>query len=232
VTGLFVTGTDTNVGKTVVACALARGWRARGRRVAVMKPVETGVAGEPEDAMRLRAAAADPAPLDAVCPWRFAAPLAPAWAARAAGAPPIDLDALVAHASRRAAEADVLLVEGAGGLLVPVSGRATWVDVAARLALPVLVVAANRLGTINHAALTARVAAEAGLVVRGFVLSHPTAEHDPSADTNAAAIAELTGLRCLGVVPWAADALPAADVFDWAGLEGGGSPGSAHANAH
>jgi dethiobiotin synthetase len=220
VSGLFVTGTDTNVGKTVVACALARGWRARGRRVAVLKPVETGVVGEPEDATRLRAAAGDPATLDAVCPWRFAAPLAPSLAARAAGRPPVDVDALVEHARRRAADADVLLVEGAGGLLVPVAGRTTWADVAARLALPLLVVAANRLGTINHAALTARVAADAGLTIRGFVLSHPTRERDPSAETNAAAIADLTGLRCLGVVPWAPDATAAEGDFDWPGLDG------------
>jgi dethiobiotin synthetase len=222
VTGLFVTGTDTNVGKTVVACALARGWRARGRRVAVMKPVETGVTGEPEDATRLRTAAGDPAPLEAVCPWRFPAALAPALAARAAERPAVDLDALVAHARRRAAEADVLLVEGAGGLLVPVAGRTTWVDVAARLGLPLLVVAANRLGTINHTALTARVATAAGLAVRGFVLSHPTRERDPSADTNAGAIADLTGLRCLGVVPWTDDVDAADGDFDWSALEGDG----------
>lgn len=219
-TGLFVTGTDTNVGKTVVACALARGWRRRGRRVAVMKPVETGVAGVPEDAVRLRTAAGDPAPLDDVCPWRFAAPLAPAMAARAAGAAPVDVAALVAHARRRAADADVLLVEGAGGLLVPVAGTATWADVASALGLPLLIVAANRLGTINHAALTARVAAAAGLRIRGFVLSHPTPERDPSAGSNAAAIEELTRLRCLGVVPWVADGAAADDVFDWEALEG------------
>ncbi|HEY3186001.1 MAG TPA: ATP-dependent dethiobiotin synthetase BioD, partial [Solirubrobacteraceae bacterium] len=78
---LFVTGTDTGVGKTFVACALAAGLRARGRRVAVMKPVETGVVGEPEDALRLRAAAGDPAGLDDVCPYRLRAPLAPSVAA-------------------------------------------------------------------------------------------------------------------------------------------------------
>lgn len=217
--GLFVTGTDTGVGKTVVACALARGWRARGRRVAVMKPVETGVAGEPEDATRLRAAAGDPAPLEVVCPWRFGAPLAPVMAARAAGAPPVDVAALVAHARRRATEADVLLVEGAGGLLVPVEGRTTWVDVVARLGIPLLIVAANRLGAINHTALTARVASEAGLRIRGFVLSHPTAQRDASCDSNALAITELTGIRCLGIVPWVNDAVAPDQSFDWSGLD-------------
>ena len=91
--GLFVTGTDTGVGKTFVACALAHALRSRGARVAVAKPVETGVEGEPEDACRLRAAAADPAPLAEICPYRLRAPLAPAVAARLEGVT-IDVDGI------------------------------------------------------------------------------------------------------------------------------------------
>ncbi|HLY38362.1 MAG TPA: dethiobiotin synthase [Candidatus Binatia bacterium] len=196
---LFITGTDTGVGKTFVGCALAHALRARGRRVAVMKPIETGVGDVPEDAARLRAAADDGAPLDAICPFRFRAPLAPAVAARLEGRT-IDVGELVDAIRRRAADADILLVEGAGGLLVPVEGRTTWAEVAARAGLPLLIVAANRLGTVNHCALTTRVAAAAGLAVRGFVLSQPAAETDVSAATNAETIADLTGLRCLGVV--------------------------------
>jgi len=199
VSTLFVTGTDTGVGKTFVACVLAQALRARGVRVAVMKPIETGVAGEPEDALRLRAAAEDPAPLDDVCPYRLRAPLAPAVAARLEGVA-IDVDRLTTLIGQRAAAADVLLVEGAGGLLVPIRGTTTWVDLAARVSLPVLIVGANRLGTINHCALTARVAAAAGLTVRGFVLTEPTATRDESATTNAEMIAALTGLRCLAVL--------------------------------
>ncbi|HZP43857.1 MAG TPA: dethiobiotin synthase [Candidatus Binatia bacterium] len=202
---VFVTGTDTGVGKTWVACALARALRARGRRVAVVKPVETGVGARPEDACRLRAAAGDPAPLDDVCPYRLRAPLAPTVAAAAEGVA-IDVDRILALLRRRAAEADVLLVEGAGGLLVPVGGRSTWADVAAAAGLPLLVVAANRLGTVNHTALTARAAAGAGLRTLGFVLSHPTPATDASAASNAATIAALTGLRCLGVVAHGAGA--------------------------
>src|SRR3989442_14728079 len=82
---LLVTGTDTGVGKTFVACALATALRQRGRRVAVMKPVETGVEDEPADALALRAAPADPAPLDDICPYRLRAPPAPPAAARLAG---------------------------------------------------------------------------------------------------------------------------------------------------
>ena len=196
---LFITGTDTGVGKTFVACALATALRARGRRVAVLKPVETGVIDEPEDAHRLRAAAGDFAPLDDVCPYRLRAPLAPAVAARLEGIT-IDVAFLVALVARRATAADVLLVEGAGGLLVPLVDRTTWIDLAGRCALPVLIVAANRLGAINHCALTGRVAVAAGLAVRGFVLSQPSATADPSTATNAGEIAALTGLRCAGVL--------------------------------
>ena len=196
---VFVTGTDTGVGKTYVACLLARALRARGRRVAVLKPVETGVEREPEDALRLRDAAADSAPLDDVCPYRLRAPLAPAVAA-AAEHVAIDVQRIASLIRRRAAESDVLLVEGAGGLLVPVDDRTTWADLAASLDLPLLIVAANRLGTVNHTALTASVAKATHLRVHGFVLSHPTPTTDESATTNAATIRALTHLRCLGVI--------------------------------
>jgi dethiobiotin synthetase len=215
VSRLLVTGTDTGVGKTYVACALVAALRARGRRVAVMKPVETGVEVEPEDARRLAAAAGDAAPLDDVCPYRLRAPLAPAVAAALEGAA-IDVGRIVALASARAATADLLVVEGAGGLLVPLVGRVTWAELAARLGLSLLVVAANRLGTINHVALTARVAAAAGLAVHGFVLSAPAPVADASAATNAEAIAALTGLRCLAVLPHApGGAAPGALPLDW-----------------
>ena len=211
---LLITGTDTGVGKTFVACALATALRQRGRRVAVMKPVETGVEGEPADALALRAAAADPAPLGDICPYRLRAPLAPAVAARLEGVT-IDVARLLTLVARRRQDADVLLVEGAGGLLVPLDARTTWAELAARAGLPLLIVGANRLGTVNHCALTARVAATAALVVRGFVLSQPAAETDASAATNAETIAALTGLRCLGVLghgPAPADAARALDV--------------------
>jgi dethiobiotin synthetase len=200
VPALLVTGTDTGVGKTFVACALAHAWRAAGRRVGVVKPVETGVETEPEDARRLAAAADDRSPLDDLCPYRLRAPLAPAVAARLEGVV-VDVDRIVALIERRCREVDVLVVEGAGGLLVPIAGTATYLDLAARLRLPLLVVAANRLGTVNHCALTARVAASAGVAILGFVLSQPAPATDASSSSNVATIAELTGLRCLGVLP-------------------------------
>lgn len=213
---LLVTGTDTDVGKTFVTCALAHALRTQGRRVTVMKPVETGVTTVPDDAERLRTAAADDAPLDEICPYRFAAPLAPTVAARAEGRR-VDVDHLVALVTQRAAAADVLLVEGAGGLLVPLDGALTYADLAVRCALPVLIVGANRLGTVNHSALTARVAAAVGLIVRGFVLSQPAPTTDESAATNAGEITALTGLRCrgtLGHLRDPRDAVPLLDTTD------------------
>jgi dethiobiotin synthetase len=197
---IFVTGTDTGVGKTFVGCALAHAWRAAGRTVGVMKPVETGVEREPDDARVLARAAGDDSPLDDVCPYRFRAPLAPSVAAALEGRT-IDVERIVALLDRRARDVDVLLVEGAGGLLVPIAGTTTWLDLAVRVGVPVLIVAANRLGTVNHCALTARVATTAGLSVRGYVLSQPTATTDVSAMTNAETITGLTGLPCLGVLP-------------------------------
>jgi dethiobiotin synthetase len=197
--GVLVTGTDTGVGKTFVACALAHALRATGRSVAVMKPVETGVSGQPEDAIALREAASDPAALDEICPYRLRAPLAPSVASRLERVP-IDLGRLEALVRRRLDAADVLIVEGAGGLLVPISDGVTYADLAARLNLPLLVVAANRLGTINHCALTARVAEVMGLDVLGIVLSQPTPRDDSTA-TNAETIAALTGLPILGELP-------------------------------
>jgi dethiobiotin synthetase len=207
--GLLVTGTDTGVGKTFVACALAHALRARSRTVAVLKPVETGVTDQPEDALRLREAAADPAPLDDICPYRLRAPLAPSVAARVQGIT-IDLARLEALIERRRRVADVLLVEGAGGLLVPIADSVTYADLAARLRLPLLIVAANRLGTVNHTALTARVAESMGLPVLGVVLSQPAPERDPSADSNGDTIAGLTGLAVLAELPRVADPAAAA----------------------
>jgi len=212
VSGLLVTGTDTGVGKTFVTCALAHALRARGRRVAVMKPVETGVIDRPEDALALRAAADDPAPLEEVCPYRLRAPLAPSVAARLEGIR-IDLARLESLIRHRLATADVLLVEGAGGLLVPIADSVTYADLAARLRLPLLVVGANRLGTVNHCALTARVADAMGLEVLGIVLSQPSPARDESADTNAATVAALTGLPILGTLPHLPGVVDAAETL-------------------
>ncbi len=170
--GLFITGTDTGVGKTLVSCALARGLRAAGIDVGVMKPAETGVPADgPADALALVQAAEVTDELDLVCPIQFDLPAAPQAAA---------LHAHRTLSMQRIHEAfeelhtrhTFMLVEGAGGLLVPFDDKTTMADLAVALELPILLVARASLGTINHTLLSLEACAARGLVLTGVVLSH------------------------------------------------------------
>jgi len=190
----FVTGTDTACGKTRVACALARALHESGRRVRVLKPVETGCAMRdgacvPDDALALAAAAADASPLERLCPYPLPLAAAPEVAARDAG---IEIDpARISSALEAAREgADAVLVEGAGGLLVPLAPGIDMADLAARLALPLLVVARAALGTINHTRLTLEAARTRGLRVLGVAISHTEPTHDSAALRNLDALRE------------------------------------------
>jgi dethiobiotin synthetase len=199
--GLFVTGTDTGVGKTLVACALARSLRAGGVDVGVMKPVETGVGPEgPTDALALRAAAGSGDPIEDVCPAPFALPAAPAVAAQAEGRS-VDLRRIHAAAMRLRARHDFLLVEGAGGLLVPLTAAASMADLAAELGFPLLVVARASLGTINHTLLTLEVAERRGLAIAGVVVSHATGALPAADATNLEALREALGRRLRAEIP-------------------------------
>lgn len=154
--GVFVTGTDTAVGKTLVSAALVRRLVRSGCSVGVMKPVETGVAaGSPDqsDAVRLMAVAQVDDSLDLVSPYRFPLPLAPLSAASAQGQK-IDQDIIVNHYEQLAARHPCLVVEGAGGLLVPMGQDWDLRDLICRLRLPVVLVGRVGLGGINHALLT------------------------------------------------------------------------------
>jgi dethiobiotin synthetase len=171
--GIFVTGTDTGVGKTLVAAALARGLARDGLRVAVMKPVAAGIAaGErlPADVVALTSAANIDAPLADVNPYAFALPIAPHIAAASAGIA-IDLERIAEAYERLAARADAVVVEGAGGALVPLGARIDMLDIAVRLRLPVLLVVGIRLGCLNHALLTALAVRARGLHLAGWVAS-------------------------------------------------------------
>lgn len=203
--GLFVTGTDTGVGKTEVAAALVSGWRARGLDVGAMKPAQSGVEdGLPTDADRLRQAAGGTDPAELVCPYSLPAPLAPAVAARLAGVE-ISLDHVLACAAELARRHAALVVEGAGGLLVPLTGSHTYADLAVALEMPVLVVARAGLGTVNHTALTCEALRARGLAIRGVVLNRAGATFDPSEPHNAAEIERLTGVRVLASIPHESD---------------------------
>jgi dethiobiotin synthetase len=205
VRGLFVTATDTGVGKTEVACALLQGARARGLDAVGMKPAQSGATpGEPSDAERLARAADGVEPLAAVCPYSLAAPLAPAVAARLEGVE-ISFARIVDGARALAGRHEAILVEGAGGLLVPLTERETFADLAVALALPVLVVARAGLGTVNHVALTVEALRRRGLAVAGVVLNRTAAADDPSVGTNAGEIARLTGVAPPALLPFVAD---------------------------
>ncbi len=198
--GLFVTGTDTGVGKTLVSCALSRGLRAAGVDVGVMKPAETGVpAAGPEDARALIAAAGVDDPIELVCPLRFALPAAPEASARAegrhAGLGPV-LEAWRTLSARH----DFVLVEGAGGLLVPFDPETSMADLVARLGLPVLVVARASLGTINHTLLTLEACAHRGLDVLGVVVSHATGALSDADAENLDVLRRALGQRLIGEV--------------------------------
>ena len=170
--GCFVTGTDTGAGKTVVAAAIVAALRASGVRVAAHKPVVTGV-GEPAGDWpadhELLAAAAGALPVE-VCSRTFGPAVAPHLAARLAGVS-LDFEELVHAAAAAAAGAEALVVEGVGGLLVPLDETHDVRDLAAALGLPLVVAARPGLGTINHSLLTIEAARAAGLQVRAVVLT-------------------------------------------------------------
>lgn len=184
--GWFVTGTDTEVGKTLVSCALLLGLREQGLRVAGMKPVAAGAVREAgalrnEDALALVEHSHPRPDYDDVNPYVLEPPIAPHIAARRAGLT-ISLARLVQAYEDLAARYERVVVEGAGGWLVPVDGRHTLADLAARLGLPVIVVVAIRLGGINHALLTAESVAARSLPVAGWVATHPAPYEAAGAD--------------------------------------------------
>lgn len=170
---LFVTGTDTGVGKTLVAAALLRGFRQRGLRVAGMKPVASGCERTPaglrnEDALALQAQSSAHWPYATVNPFAYEPPIAPHVAAAEAGVP-IDFDTIAACYRQLDADSDLVVVEGAGGWLVPLAGERTIADLAASLGLDVVLVVGLRLGCLNHAFLSAEAIAARGLTLAGWV---------------------------------------------------------------
>jgi dethiobiotin synthetase len=195
-TGLFITGTGTGVGKTYVGALIAKSLRASGKRAGVYKPVASGCefgGGSlvSPDAMALWNAAGQPGTLEQVCPQMFAAPLAPHLAAGAEGKK-VDTRLLRDGLQFWRANSDVVIVEGAGGLMSPISDNDYNADLAVEFGLPLLIVAANVLGTIN-ATLQTLITANSSpynLGVAGIVLNSPSpVVNDPSVESNADEIA-------------------------------------------
>ena len=205
--GIFVTGTDTGVGKTVVAAALLRALKGADVRAVGMKPVAAGLDdGDalPADSRALIAAGnVDAAPAD-VNPYIFAPPIAPEIAARAAGVA-IELDVIAAAYSRLASMADVVVVEGAGGALVPLGPATDMLDIPARLDLPVLLVVGIRLGCQNHALLSALAIRARGLELAGWVANRIDRDMCEG-DANVSALVQRLGTRPCADFAWHDDA--------------------------
>lgn len=229
--GLFITGTGTEVGKTHVAAMIVRTLVAEGRRVGVYKPAASGCRHEGEqlvaaDAVALWEAAGRPADLEHVCPQRFEAPLAPHLAAKAEGRQ-VDEALLVEGAAFWRDKCDVLIVEGAGGLMSPLADEMYNADLAADLAFPLVVVSENVLGTIHHT-LTTLIAAAAfddGLPIAGIVLNHtrdsntqPSAhgEADASVATNRSELAQRAVPKVLAEVRYSDEKF--SEQVDWYAL--------------
>jgi dethiobiotin synthetase len=198
VRGLFVTGTDTGVGKTVVAAAVCAALAARGERVAAFKPVVTGLEEEPGEWPRdhellAKAASAGQSPAD-VAPLTFGPPVSPHYAAQEAGTT-IEPRELATAARAAGAKADALICEGVGGLLVPLTPGYLIRDLALDLGLPLLVAARPGLGTINHTLLTLEAARAAGLTVAAVVIT-PWPEHPTGMElSNRETIETMGGVR-------------------------------------
>lgn len=209
---IFLTGTDTGAGKTLVSCAILRALSRRGLRVAAYKPVETGcrVEGDRlvgEDCEKLAAAAGSGQRAEDVAAYLFRVPAAPLVAAEAEGAL-IEHAVLLDRYAAIAAEADFVLVESAGGLLVPLAEDFTTRDLARDLGLTAVCVVASRLGCINHALLTLEVLRTSGIPIAGYVINE-LAGDDPYAvarSTNRGVLARFTEERDLGAMPRVEDA--------------------------
>jgi len=199
--GVFVTGTDTGVGKTVVTAALGLAAQAQGRSVICLKPAQTGWVGETtSDPEFVQTVLGTDEPFEAVCPYAMAAPLAPSVAAALEGR---RLDpSVVVQAHRALAERyDVVIVEGAGGLLVPFSDGVDMGGLAALLEIPLIVVARPGLGTLNHTLLTLESLHRRGATVLGVVISGYPERPGLDALTNPGVLARLTPVPLLGVIP-------------------------------
>lgn len=200
--GVFITGTDTGVGKTYIGTALAHLLTQRGVRVCPRKPVESGCLRDgdgllPQDAVSLHEASRSHEPLERVCPYRLEAPLSPERAAALEGLP-LSLERLVSACKAGVAQDDFQLVEGAGGFYSPLTADGLNADLAMALDLPVLLVTADRLGAIHQVLVTAEAIERRGLALADVVLNQVAPLADARMD-NAADLARWLGRKVIAV---------------------------------
>ena len=199
--GVFAIGTDTDVGKTEVGRAAITSLRARGVSVGVMNPIETGVGPQgPLDALALKEAAGSNDPLSDICPQQFALPAAPDAAALDENRT-VDLQAITRAYPRICANREFVWVEGAGGLLVPITTQASMVDLARTLALPILLVARASLGTINHTLLSLAEIERQGVPCLGVVISYAGGPLSSADAKNLSSLKAKLGSQLLGELP-------------------------------
>jgi len=210
--GIYITGTDTGIGKTTVSCALLHALRARGLRAVGMKPVASGCERTPDgwrndDALRLLAASDPQSDYAWVNPYALPDPTAPELAAHDVGVT-IELDRLRVAFDALAASSDVVVVEGVGGWAAPLSAHLDQCELARELELPILLVVGLRLGCINHARLTARAIRVDGLHLLGWIGNAVDAQFHRSEETVAILDRVIAAPR-LGLLPHRADAMDA-----------------------
>jgi len=198
----FVTGTDTGVGKTLISCALLHGFAAQGKRVVGMKPVAAGCAdgGQHEDVRQLRAASNMLASHGQINPYCFVQAAAPHLVARFVGVS-INFERIVKSYSELARQADVVIVEGAGGLLVPLNDDQDSADLVRQMDLPIILVVGIRLGCLNHALLTVEAITARGLTLAGWV-ANVLDGNMVMREENIAALQQRISAPLLGVVPY------------------------------
>ena len=216
--GIFVTATDTGVGKTIVSAAIICALKRCGINVGAMKPIESGCtrkAGilEPADGRYLKFVAGMDDPLELITPVRFEAPLAPYCASHAEGVP-VDLEKIFNAYEALSGKYDFMVVEGIGGVLVPLAGKTTSrtsrsyfvIDLIKELKLPAVVVTRPSLGTINHTLLTVSQLLNEGVDVAGLIINfNIPAEGTIAEKTNPKALRELCSVPIIGVIPYLQD---------------------------
>lgn len=219
-TGFFVTGTDTGIGKTTVSCALLHAFAAQGKKVAGMKPIVAGSEnGQWMDVEQLLAASNVNVTRQQINPYAFDPPISPHLAARQLGTE-IDLSVIHHAYQQLSAIADLVIVEGAGGFLVPINERQNGADLAKMLNLPVILVVGMRLGCLNHALLTAQAIQASGLTLAGWVANCVDPQMNVVAE-NIATLEQRLDCPLLGVLPFDSetDMQKSARLLDVAKLE-------------
>jgi dethiobiotin synthetase len=198
----FVTGTDTHVGKTLISCALLHGFAAQGKSVVGMKPVAAGCNndGQNEDVVQLRAASNVEVSNELTNPFCFLPAIAPHLAAQQAGIE-IQLPRILDAYQKLAAQAEVIIVEGVGGLCVPLNAQQDSADMLKALGLPIILVVGIRLGCLNHALLTVEAINARGLTLAAWV-ANIIDENMPHLEENIAALQQRIAAPLLGIVPF------------------------------